>query len=328
MSFNKIQGQDRAVHNLKQSLNKEKLHHAYLFCGPDGVGKKITAQELIKALNCDQAGPDGGCDKCPSCLKLDKQIHPDFIHLKPEGVNIRIEQIRNLSQRLAFGPALGRSRLCLLDKASDLNDPAANAFLKTLEEPPLGTLFVLLVQDPGDLLPTLVSRCVTMTFNPLPLSLIIDKLINEKGLEEEEAQSLSMISGGSLGKAYSFIKGDFWKKQESWLGQLESLPGAGMDQILSWAKEWSGSREENLENLEIGQWCLRDLIWVRAGLEKKVSIRPFLMERIRSLAFSLPHQIWLQRLILLQNAIKFNSQNVNSQLNWEVLFLKMARGSY
>ncbi len=325
MSFALIQGQNRAIQNLKRSLERDKLHHAYLFSGPEGVGKKMTALELIKALNCDRPGPDGGCDQCPSCLKIAKQIHPDFLHLKPEGVNIRIEQIRNLSQRLSFGPAMGRSRLCLIDMASDLNEPAANAFLKTLEEPPLGTLFVLLARDPGELLPTLVSRCVLIGFNPLPLSLIADQLINEKGLSGEEARSLSLVSGGSLGQAFKFLKTDFWKKQETWIIHFEGLFQAGMDQLLGWAKSWSGSREETQENLEIGQWCVRDIIWVRAGLGDKVSLRPHLKERVKTLAFHFPDEVWLKQLTLLNQAAVFNSQNVNNQLNWEVLFLKLSK---
>jgi DNA polymerase-3 subunit delta' len=324
MSFALIQGQDRAVENLKQSLRRDKLHHAYLFSGPEGVGKKKTAIELVKALNCDQPGPEGACDQCPSCLKIERQIHPDFIHLKPEGANIRIEQIRTLGQQLSYGPALGRSRLCLLDMASDLNEPAANAFLKTLEEPPLGTFFVLLVRDPGELLPTLVSRCVSIGFNPLSLSLITEKLMKEKGVSREEALALSLVSGGSLGKAFQYIKTDFWKKQESWITQLEGFSQAGMAQLFSWAKSWLGSREEIQENLEIGQWCLRDLIWVRAGLEDKVSIQPHLKQRVRTLAFSLPDKMWLKRMTLLNQAAKYHSQNVTAQLNWEVLFLKMA----
>jgi DNA polymerase-3 subunit delta' len=327
MSFALIQGQEQAVKNLKQSLQRDKLHHAYLFSGPEGVGKKKTAVELIKALNCDRPGPEGGCDQCPSCLKIEKQIHPDFIHLKPEGVNIRIEQIRNLGQQLAFGPAMGRSRLCLLDMASDLNEPAANAFLKTLEEPPPGTLFVLLVRDPGELLPTLVSRCVSITFNPLPLSLIAEKLVAIKGLSLDEAQALSLVSGGSLGRAFEFLKSDFWKKQESWIIQLEGISQSGFAQLFSWAKSWLGSREEIRENLEIGQWCIRDLIWIRAGLEEKVSLLPHLRERVRTLAFSLPDYVWLKRLTLLNQAAVYQTQNVNAQLNWEVLFLKMARVS-
>lgn len=325
MSFTQIQGQDRVIENLRQSLKKDKLHHGYLFSGPEGVGKKLTAKELIKALNCDRSGSDGGCDQCPSCQKIEKQTHPDFIQLKPEGVNIRIEQIRNLGQQLSYGPALGRSRLCLLDMASDLNEPAANAFLKTLEEPPPKTLFVLLVRDPGELLPTLVSRCVTLGFNPLSLSLIAEKLVKEKGLSQEEAQALSLVSGGSIGKAFGFIKSNFWKKQEAWIVQLEGLPQAGMAELFSWARSWLGSREETQENLEIGQWCMRDIIWVRAGLEEKVSLRPHLIERVRTLAFSLPHSAWVKRMTLLSQATVFNNQNVNIQLNWEVLFLKMTK---
>lgn len=327
MSFTLIQGQDRAVQNLKQSLQRDKLHHAYLFSGPEGVGKKKTALELIKALNCDRPGPEGGCDQCPSCHKIEKQIHPDFIQIKPEGVNIRIEQIRNLGQQLAYGPAMGQSRLCLLDMASDLNEAAANAFLKTLEEPPPGTLFVLLVRDPGELLPTLVSRCVTIVFNPLPLSLIAEKLVEEKGMAREEALALSLVSGGSLGRAFDFLKINFWKKQEAWIAQLEGISQAGFAKLFGWAKSWLGSREEIQENLEIGQWCLRDLIWIRAGLEDKVSLLPHLRERVRALAFSLPHHVWLKRLTLLSQAAAYQAQNVNAQLNWEVLFLKMARVS-
>jgi DNA polymerase III subunit delta' len=325
MSFNLIQGQDRAIENLKQSLQRDKLHHAYLFSGPEGVGKKKTALELAKALNCDNPGPDGGCDQCPPCRKIEKRIHPDLIHLEPEGVHIRIEQIRNLGQQLAYGPALGRSRLCLLDMASDLNEPAANAFLKTLEEPPPKTIIVLLVRDPGELLSTLVSRCVSIGFHPLSLSLIADKLEKEKGVPREEALALSLISGGSLGKAFQYIKTNFWKKQEAWITQLEGFSQAGVTQLLGWAKSWGGSREETQENLEIGQWCLRDLIWVRAGLEDKVYLRAHLKERTRALAFSLPASVWLERLTLFHQAAIYNAQNVNVQLNWEVLFLKMAR---
>jgi DNA polymerase III subunit delta' len=328
MSFALIQGQDRAIQNLKKSLHRDKVHHAYLFSGPEGVGKKMAALELAKALNCDQPGPEGGCDQCLSCRKIEKQIHPDILLLKPEGANIRIEQIRNLAQQLSYGPALGRSRLCLLDMASDLNEPAANAFLKTLEEPPPGTLFVLLVRDPGELLPTLVSRCVSIGFNPLPLALIAEKLIDKQGLSLEEAQALSLVSGGSLGRAFEFLKINFWEKQEAWITQLEGLSRAGMAQLFSWAKSWLGSREETQENLEIGQWCIRDLIWVRAGLEEKVSIRPHLRERVCSLAFSLPENVWIKRLTLLNQAAVYSSQNVNAQLNWDVLFLKIAQVSH
>jgi DNA polymerase-3 subunit delta' len=324
MSFNVIHGQERALKSLKQSLLRDKVHQAYLFCGPEGVGKKMTALELAKALNCDHPGPEGGCDYCPSCRKIEKGIHPDILHVKAEGAQIRIEQIRSLTQQLSYGPALGRARLCLLDRASDLNEPAANAFLKSLEEPPPGTFFILLVRDQGDLLPTLVSRCLSIPFNPLPSDFIADQLLKEKGVSPEEARTLSVVSGGSLGKALDFLKTNFWKKQEKWVVQLEGLSQAGPSQLLAWAKSWLGAREEILENLEIGQWCLRDLIWIRAGLEDRLSLRRELMERMRALAFSRPDSVWLKHLLLLNQAAAYQTQNVNTQLNWEILFLKMA----
>ncbi len=324
MSFSFIEGQERAVGYLKQSLEKDKLHHAYLFSGPEGVGKKKTAVELVKALNCQRPTDEGGCDQCPSCSWIDRGTHPDFIHLQPEGNFIRIEQIRELTNQLMYGPVLGRSRLCLLDMASDLNDQAANAFLKTLEEPPANTFFVLLVRDPGELLPTIVSRCVVLPFHPLPLSLVEKKLITEKGLAPEEARALSLVSDGSLGKALQYHTGDFRKKQEKWFGQLAGLAEAGIKRLFTWAGEWAGSREESQENLEIGQWCLRDLIWIRAGLEDKTAVPASLRERIKALAFSQPERVWLRNLVLLNRTAADLRRNVNIQLNWEVLFLKMA----
>lgn len=324
MAFTRILGQERVVNHLKQAWKRDKLHHAYLFCGPEGVGKTLTARELIKALNCDHPDSHGGCDGCPACSKIDRGIHPDFIAIRPEGVQIRIEQIRNLQQQIANGPAWGRSRLCLLDMASDLNEAAANAFLKTLEEPPPGTFFVLLVRDPGELLPTIVSRCVSVTFNPLPLKLVEEKLLVEKGVPQEEARALSLISGGSLGRAYRYLESDFRKKQETWFSRLEELPKADLGQLLSWAKSWTGSREEVQENMEMGAWCVRDLIWIRMGLADRISVPAHLEKRVRDLAFSRPEEVWLRQLVLLYQAEVLHRKNVNAQLNWEVLLLDLA----
>lgn len=324
MSFTSILGQERAVKQLKQALHRGKLHHAYLFCGLPGVGKEKTARELIKALNCDRPNGEGGCDRCPSCSQIERGIHPDYIHLRPEGTSIRIEQIRDLQQRLSFGPALGRCRLCLLDPASDLNEAAANAFLKTLEEPPPATYFVLLVQDPGELLPTVVSRCVSVTFHPLPLGVVEDKLVEERGVSREEAKALSLLSGGSLGKAFHYIHTEFRKKQELWFSRLEEMPQAGVKELLSWATSWTGSREEVQENLEIGAWCIRDLIWIRLGWADKVSVPSHWEGRVRDLAFSLSEEAWLQRLTFLHQAEAWHRKHVNARLNWEVLLFNLA----
>jgi DNA polymerase-3 subunit delta' len=325
MSFDRIKGQDRAVRYLKQSLERRKLHHAYLFSGMEGVGKKMAAYELAKALNCLNPGPSGGCDLCPSCRMIEKNQFPDLIHLQPQGTQIKIEQIRQLNQQLAYGPSLGRHILCLLDMASDLNEPAANAFLKTLEEPPEKTLFTLLVRDRGELLPTLVSRCLEVGFTPLPISLLTQILSEEKKVSPDGARSLGCLSGGSPGKAGAFLELDFGKIQEKWINQMADLPGAGDGRLLAWAKDWTGTREEMQHRLEVGMWCLRDFIALRAGREKEISFPDFLLAKAKELALSQENRVWLKRYELLRQTALALSQHANIQLSWEMLFFRLAK---
>ncbi len=333
MSFKDIQGQDRAIGLLRRALDRDKVHHAYLFTGPDGIGKKKTALEMAKALNCLQPGTEGGCDSCTSCLKIEKNCHPDLVHLKPEKTQITIDQIRDLEEQLAYPPFGNRYRLILLDKASELNVWAANAFLKTLEEPPAGNIFVLLVNDPGELLPTLVSRCLRLHFSPLSLDRISRMLITGKGADPEKAQVISRVSGGSLGRAVhlfeKFSEEKSWDKTlESWLRQLESLSLGRLSPLIAGVKDWLGSREQMQETLEIGSTCLRDILWLRNGLEDLVFLPASHKERLKGLAFRCPERIWLKRYDLITQATQDLLRQVNPQLTWEMLWINMARAAH
>jgi len=332
MSFKDIQGQDRAIGLLRRALDRDKVHHAYLFTGPDGIGKKKTALEMAKALNCLQPSPEGGCGSCTSCLNIEKNCHPDLVHLKPEKNQITIDQIRELEDQLAYPPFGGRYRLILLDKASDLNVWAANAFLKTLEEPPSGNIFVLLVNDPGELLPTLVSRCLPLNFNPLSLDLISRLLITDLGSDQEKAQVISRVSGGSLGRAYhlfeNFSEEKSWdKNMEAWLRQLESLSLGRLSSVIVGVKDWLGSREQMQEVLEIGHTCLRDILWLRNGLEDLVFLPAKHKERLKELAFRCSERTWLKGYDLITQAAQDLLRQVNPQLTWEMLWINLARAA-
>lgn len=330
MSFKAIEGQDRAIGLLRRALDRNKFHHAYLFSGLDGIGKKKTALEIAKALNCRQPGPEGSCDSCEACLKIEKNCHPDLVHLKPEGLQIKIDQIRALEEQLAYPPFEGRYRLILLDKASDLNVWAANAFLKTLEEPPSGNIFVLLVNDPAELLPTLVSRCLPLNFSPLPPALISRKLIADRGSDPGKAQVISRISGGSLGRAFEFLENyageKSWDKRlDDWLRQLEALSAGSLSPLIAGIKDWLGSREQMQEVLEIGSTCLRDILWLRNGLEDFVYLPAEHKKRLYGLAFRCSESIWIKRYDLITQAVQDLVRQVNPQLTWEILWIKMAR---
>ncbi len=186
--FREILGQDWVVSHLKAARLAGRLAHAYLFLGPAGVGKATTARALAAALNCEQLGADGdACGVCPSCRRLQAGTHPDFLVISPEEgkTQIEIEQIRELRRLTEYPPLGGGWRVVVIKPAEALtvqNDAAANALLKTLEEPPPQHLLVLIARGEADLLPTIVSRCHKLAFAPLPSALIIRELEQPAGL--------------------------------------------------------------------------------------------------------------------------------------------------
>jgi DNA polymerase-3 subunit delta' len=166
-----IRGQDRAIQRLRAALAGGKVHHAYLFTGPAGSGKRATAMALAAALNC-RVSPGEGCEECDSCAKIAQGIHPDVITLEREGAAqiVPIESIRqNVIARVALPPHEGQVRVFFIEEASTvaLQPAAASALLKTLEEPPARTMFVLATVAPDQLLPTIRSRCQRVSFVPM-----------------------------------------------------------------------------------------------------------------------------------------------------------------
>ena len=166
-SLGDIQGQDRVIGILRAAIARGRVHHAYLFTGAPGSGKRDTALALAAALNCLEA-PGVGCDRCASCDKIAQGIHPDVVTLAREGAAqiIPIETVREVIARTALPPHEAQTRVFLVDEATALQGAASNALLKTLEEPPRRTMFVLATMAPDQLLPTIRSRCQRVAFAP------------------------------------------------------------------------------------------------------------------------------------------------------------------
>jgi DNA polymerase III subunit delta' len=163
-----IRGQDRAVARLRAALTSGRVPHAYLLTGPPGAGKRACALALASALNCLHA-PQEGCDLCDACAKIAQGIHPDVVTLEREGAAqiVPIESIRqNVISRIGLAPHEARVRVFVIDEATALQPAAANALLKTLEEPPARTMFVLATVAPDQLLPTIRSRCQRVALVP------------------------------------------------------------------------------------------------------------------------------------------------------------------
>jgi DNA polymerase-3 subunit delta' len=233
----------------EQAVRRGRLAHAYLFIGPTGVGKRLFAGELARALLCE-APPDSrleACDRCPACLLSEAGTHPDFVTAArpPERANLPIDVVRELGRELAMKPARGRRKIAILEDADDLDDPitshaAANAFLKTLEEPPAGSVLILIGTAVERQLPTILSRCQVVRFAPLPAPLVADLLRAEGVADPELIERVVPLSGGSPGQARALADPDLWRFRGKF---LEGFCRPQPDRV-ALAAAWTGFVEE------------------------------------------------------------------------------------
>jgi len=229
---------------LKQVIARARMPHAYLFVGIRGVGKTTTAVALAQAINCQDPVHGEGCGRCPCCRQLESGNFADLEFIEPDGQNIKIEQIRQLDRTFSFKPLSGRYRVTVVRQAETMTLEAANAFLKTLEEPPPGNMLILNVTEPLDLLPTIVSRCQKVAFRPLPASLIHGWLINHRDLEENKAAVLAKLCGGSLGKALDMLDKDFLQRRVDSLEGLNALLQRPADEALEAVLQYTAKEKK------------------------------------------------------------------------------------
>ncbi len=214
--FAQIIGHVRALKTLQSMLQKDEIPHALLFSGEEGIGKRTVALTFAQALLCQERRQSEGeagegetegsiepCGHCLSCRKLTDRNHPDLLTIEPEGSAIKVEQIRALQDRIVFKPVEGSRRIVLIDPADEMNIAAANAFLKTLEEPPSQTILILITSKPFSLPETIRSRCQKVSFHSLSLSQVENLLAERKGWSTHDARLVASLTGGNLGKALS-----------------------------------------------------------------------------------------------------------------------------
>lgn len=191
-----IQGQERVIAWLRHAVAQDHLPHALLFTGPAHVGKHTTALALARTLNCREAG-DTACDACPPCRRILHGSYPDLHLIRSEGQYLRIDQIREIIATLALTPRESQRRVVILADAERMNAQAANALLKTLEEPPANSMLILCTVQPHKLLETVRSRCVRMHFAPLSAE-VIRAHLTDFDLTESQQDFLTRFAQGGL----------------------------------------------------------------------------------------------------------------------------------
>jgi DNA polymerase III subunit delta' len=286
VSWQTIRGHEAQKAAFAQIEARGRLAHAYLFVGPEGVGKKTFAVELARGLSCERAKAKGtldACGECPPCVQIAAGTYPDLHSLSlPEDLQeFPINAIRGLRDEVSLKPMMGGYRIALIDDADKFSDPAANAFLKTLEEPPPHSLLILLSPSTTQLLPTIVSRCQIVRFAPLPEETVAELLL-EQGLvtSPEHAQKVAAMSEGSLSQAQLLADPDVMRFHDDLLAALENPKFSGVtwaDRINRFVeeagKESAPKRQRASLVVRLLMNVLRSVLWA-ANQEKSETAGP------------------------------------------------------
>jgi DNA polymerase-3 subunit delta' len=314
LSFRNIRGQDSAISFLKGEILNGKVAHSYIFLGLGGVGKRLTAINFAKALNCPEAKDGEGCDACASCTKIGSFAHPDVSLFEPEkeGGSIGIERIRSLINDINLKSYEGKRKVYIIDEADDMTQEASNALLKTLEEPPPESVIILIARNLNLIFRTIVSRSQIVRFFPLTVDAIEKILATEHSLRPAEAHILAHLSSGSLGSALKFKEGDFSGMRESVIEAVSkgSFTGSCLE---------DASRDELKSYLDIMLTWYRDILAAKNGAGAEMLINLDKKDLITRLAKQLDEDEIADIIREIIMTGTFLDQNANAKLVMSVL---------
>jgi len=307
MPFRTITGHHNLLDLIARAATRGTLPPSLIFAGPEGVGKRTAAVALAQFMNCTgsdmrrmvpaselrwDAGGDDSCGVCGPCKRIARGVHADVLILEPGDTGvIRIDQVREAVGRAAYRPFEGRRRVVIVDDADTLNVEAQNALLKTLEEPPAASTFILVTSRPDMLLPTVRSRCQRLRFGRLAPADVAAVLMHGHQYAEKDAHAAASLSDGSIGRALDEGSDEFVTAREAAAGLLESV-AASTDprrrlegaKALTGAARGGSDREELARRLHALSSILRDLGALLSRADERclanADLRP-LLERLQ-----------------------------------------------
>jgi len=343
--FSSLIGNEEVKESLRRLLANGRLPGSLLFTGDEGVGKKLFALELAKALNCRNRQGVEACDVCSSCKRIwrstfppfgkdddDKERliwseHADVAMARPYKQIIRVGPMRELEREANFRPFEGAARVFIVEDADYMNEQAANALLKTLEEPQPASHLILTTSNPSALLATIRSRCQIIRFAPVPAPEIEQFLNQQKTLTATDVKLLARTAQGSIGRALSEDIDDYRERRESMLAVLNALSISGdRVQLLRSAEELAtakdrGEYEQTLDVLEI---LIRDAWALVLGRSEETIINNDLLNDLKKIAAGLKSEqaaSWLSQIKELRAALIVN---INRRIASDALMLAMA----
>lgn len=343
--FDRLVGNQRVKEVLRRMLTVGRIPGALLFVGEDGVGKKLFALELAKALNCREPKGVEACDYCSSCLRIlqstfpehtedrdnrEKLVwsnHPDLALARPYNRILRVPLMRDLEHEANFRPFEGRARFFLIEEAHRLNEASSNALLKTLEEPPATSHLVLITSRPAQLLPTIRSRCQMVRFAPLAPKEIEAHLLKGKQVSPVDARLLSTVARGSIGRALSTNLEIYRQQREAMMDVVGALAVTrDRARLLRASEEMNDAKrkDEYEPRLDVLATLIHDVWVLSLGAPSEQTLNQDLRAELSKVVSNLDSRRPARWLAQIEQHRRGLDVNINRKIATDALFLTMA----
>jgi DNA polymerase III subunit delta' len=321
-------GHERAAQLLSEHIARGRVRHAYLITGPQGIGRRTLAIRLAQALNC-QTAPQPGffCGTCSTCTRLKRMQHPDLLVIQSvqEGGKLLVDQVREIQRSLSLAPYEAPYKIALFLRFEEAHNSAANALLKTLEEPSERVVLILTASNTDNLPPTIHSRCEVLRLNPVPLQQVCHELNSRWKIPKEQALLLSHLSGGRPGYALQ-LHDDPVKLETrlSWLDDHARLLRSNRLTRFNYAEALTKDKELSRQTLQTWQALWRDVMLQSAGASAPL-VNLDREAEVAELSQKVGFSIAVRSVEAIERALAQLGRNVNTRLAFEVLLLNLPR---
>jgi len=264
MNFNSILGQNSALKIIQADMKGGNLSGAYLFSGPSGVGKLMAGVSFAKALNCKEDNLIG-CERCSSCIKMEKSNHPNLRLISPEGKSIKIDQIRNLKIESGYTLYEGKKKVWIINEAEKLTQEAVNSLLKILEEPPNNVIIILITHVPTSFPSTILSRCRIVQFVALSHQCLSEILKKRNEVTPHLIPLISELAQGSMSEALKFTQEkDIFQEREIIFKLIQKRKSLSLE-VFKLSERWSAKKNSIETLLNMVLFFLRDILMLKVG---------------------------------------------------------------
>ena len=317
-----------ALKMIKNSIKKSRLAHAYLFEGMRGTGKKETGILVAKSLFC-QAQVDGyiPCEKCNNCIRINHGNHPDIHIVEPDGLSIKKQQIQLLQEEFSKTGVESNQKLYLIIHADRMTVNAANSLLKFLEEPHQQTFAILITEQMQKMLPTILSRCQTLSFRPLSNDYLIHKLV-ELGVKKDHAPIIAQLTN-NLDEALALNEDDWFAQAQRIVVKLyEVLKKNPLETMVALQEEWFlhfKDKEQVDRGLDLLLLIFKDLLYIQIGKQGQVVFVSEIL-RLEQYALQTTGRRLADQMTAILDAKRKLQANMNPQLLMEQLVLRLQEG--